>query len=123
MEILVGRLTADAKLKAVSDDRQVVNFTIAINRRSKVAGEWEDKAIFIDCSFWRNIKILPFLKKGNIVELYGSITPTAWINQQGEAQAAINCNVNSIIMHGGGKRDHDVPLTEEIKKPTEDLPF
>ncbi len=123
MQILVGRLTADAKLKTVSDDRQVVNFTVAINIRSKIMGEWVDKTIFIDCSFWKNVKIQSFLKKGNIVELHGSITPRAWINELGEAQAALNCNVNNIIMHGGGKREHESRMIEEVKKPTGDLPF
>jgi single-strand DNA-binding protein len=78
---------------------------------------------FVDCSYWRNTAIQPFLKKGAVVEWYGSITARAWIGQQGEAQAALNCKVNNIIMHGGGKRDHDAPLSDEIKKSTEDLPF
>ena len=122
MEILVGRLTADAKTETVSDEKQVVHFTIAINENYK-SKSGKRPVKFIDCSYWKNTGIQPFLKKGDIVELYGSITARAWIGQQGEAQAALNCKVNNIIMHGGGKRDHDAPLTEEIKKPTEDLPF
>lgn len=122
MEILVGRLTADAKTDNFSDEKQVVHFKIAINENYK-SKSGKRPVKFVDCSYWKNTAVQPFLKKGDIVELYGSITVRAWIDQEGEAQAALNCRVNNITMHGGGKRNRDTPLTEETKNPTEDLPF
>ena len=122
MEILVGRLTADAKTKTVSDEQQVVRFTIAINENYK-SKSGKRPVKFVDCSFWKNTAIQPFLKKGDVVELYGSITARGWINQQGEVQAALNCKVNNITMHGGGKRNIDASLSEETMKPMDDLPF
>src|ERR1700693_1948685 len=104
MEILVGRLTADAKTESVSDEKQVVHFTIAINENYK-SKSGKRPVKFVDCSYWKNTGIQPFLKKGDIVELYGSITARAWVDQQGEAQCALNCRISNIILHGGGKRE------------------
>jgi single-strand DNA-binding protein len=122
MEILVGRLTADAKTETISDDRQVVHFTIAINENFK-SKSGKRPVKFVDCSYWKNIGIQPFLKKGHLVELYGSTTARAWINHQGEAQAALNCNVNNILLHGGGKKEMRSEETHIQNIPAGDLPF
>jgi len=122
MEILVGRLTADAKTETISDEKKVVHFTIAINENYK-SKSGKRPVKFVDCSFWKNTGIQPFLKKGHVVELYGSVTARAWIDQQGEAHAALNCSVNNIILHGGVKKE---PLSEENHVPNpaaDDLPF
>ncbi len=122
MEILVGRLTANAKIESVSDDKQVVHFTIAINENYK-SKSGKRPVKFVDCSYWKNTTIQSFLRKGDIVELYGSITARAWVGQQGEAQAALNCRVNNIVMHGGGKSNNSPQITEGKIEPTGDLPF
>jgi len=122
MEILVGRMTADAKTETISDDRQVVHFKIAINENYK-SKSGKRPVKFVDCSYWKNTGIQPFLKKGDIVELYGSMTARAWVDQQGEAQCALNCRVSNIILHGGGKREAAVEDNQIQNPPTGDLPF
>ena len=122
MEILVGRLTADAKTDTISDEKQVVRFTIAINENYK-SKSGKRPVKFVDCSYWKNTGIQPFLKKGDIAELYGSITARAWIDQQGEAQCALNCRVSNIILHGGGKREVAVEANHDQNPPVGDLPF
>jgi single-strand DNA-binding protein len=122
MEILVGRLTADAKTETTSDEKQVVHFTIAINENYK-SKSGKRPVKFVDCSYWKNTGIQPYLKKGDIVELYGSITARAWINQEGEAQCALNCRISNIILHGGGKRETPAEENSVQNTPAGDLPF
>src|ERR1700722_15289551 len=122
MEILVGRLTADAKTETISDDRQVVHFTIAINENYK-SKSGKRPVKFVDCSYWRNTSIQSYLKKGHIVELYGSVTAREWIDQQGEPKAALNCIVNNIILHGGVKRETVSEENQIQNQPAGDLPF
>ena len=122
MEILVGRLTADAKTDIISDEKQVVRFTIAINENYK-SKSGKRPVKFVDCSYWKNTGIQPFLKKGNIVELYGSITARAWIDQQGDAQCTLNCRVSNIILHGGGKRETAEEENHVQNPPAGDMPF
>lgn len=53
MEI-TGRLTRDAVVAKTAKDRQVVNFSIAVNDTYKTKDSNEVKKIvtFIDCSYW-----------------------------------------------------------------------
>jgi hypothetical protein len=53
--LFTGRLTADAEVKELKNDKQVTNFTIALNHSFKTrAGEKKEKTAFIDCSYWVN---------------------------------------------------------------------
>ena len=70
--LFTGRVTANAESKAVKGDKQVVNFTVAINQRWKnKAGEKQEKAAFVDCAYWRNSGIAEYLTKGAVVEIQG----------------------------------------------------
>ena len=73
---LVGRLTGDAKVSTVKDDRKVVNFSIAINDSYKAKGSEKVTKIttFINCSYWRNFGIAEYLTKGALVEVFGRIS-------------------------------------------------
>lgn len=64
MEI-TGRLTADAVVQKVNSEKQVVNFSIAINDNYKPKGSTEVKEVvtYIDCSYWLNAKTAQWLKK------------------------------------------------------------
>ena len=125
MEI-IGRITKDATSKEMTNDRTVVNFSIAINDSYKPKGVTEVKKVttFIDCNYWLNAGIAKYLKQGTIVQLSGSISARAWNNLQGEAKAALNFHVNTIKLHGGGKKNEAIvePPVENIA-PVDDLPF
>lgn len=61
-----GRLTADAKVNTTPNNRQVVNFDIAINDRYKnKSGDWVTTTTYIRCAYWRSTAVSKILKKGN----------------------------------------------------------
>ena len=124
---LVGRLTANAKVSTVKDDRKVVNFSIAINDSYKPkGGELVTKiTTFVNCSYWINPAIAEHLTKSTLVELSGRIGVNAWTNAEGEAKASLTFHVNSIKLHGKGNAasKESIPAASEIKEPIEDLPF
>ena len=66
---LVGRLTADAKVSTVKDERKVVNFSIAINDSYKPKGSEMVTKIttFVNCSYWINPAIAEHLTKSTLV--------------------------------------------------------
>jgi len=125
MEI-IGRLTANAKRKELADGRQVVNFSIAINDSFKPKGTTEVKHLttFVDCSYWLNPGIAEYLVKGSIVQLSGSIGVRVYKNMDGEPKGHLTFHVNSIKLHGGGKKNETIsePPTENAA-PADDLPF
>lgn len=65
MEI-IERLTADAEEKTLQSDKQVVNFNVAINDSYKPKGSSEATKITtsLQCEYWVNANIAPYLKKG-----------------------------------------------------------
>lgn len=99
---ITGRLTADAQVRTLSDDRKVVNFSVAVNDSYKAKnGERVTQTEFFDCSYWIGAGIAQYLTKGSIVELSGRVSARAWVNGEGEAKAGLNFHTSKITLHGG----------------------
>ena len=124
---LVGRLTADAKVSTLKNDRKVINFSIAINDRYRPKGSEMATKIttYVNCSYWINPTIAEHLTKSTLVELSGRIGVNAWTNAEGEAKASLTFHVNSIKLHGKGNAafKESVPAAANITDPIDDLPF
>jgi len=120
--IIVGRITKDAVVKKLKDNREVVNFSIAINDYYKVKGAADGVTLttYYNCSYWINSKIAGRLTKGSLVELSGRIYINAYTGFDGEAKASLNCHVNSITIHQHIKATGKSKAKEEV---TNDLPF
>ena len=108
MEI-TGRLTADAVVRTVSEDRKVVGFSIAINDTFRSGGEQKKITTFIDCSYWLNTGIAEYLKKGGWVQLYGRIGVNAYMSGNNEARASLTFHTSEIKLLGGTARSGELP--------------
>lgn len=109
---IIGRVTKDAQVHTLSNEKQVVNFSIATNEnyRNK-QGERVEQATFFDCAYWISPKVATFLTKGTLVELTGNVTAKAWTGKDGEQRASLNFQTSQIKLHGGGKKA-ETPTTE-----------
>ena len=97
-------MTADAQVRTLSDDRKVVNFSVAVNDSYKAKnGERVTQTELFDCSYWIGAGIAQYLTKGSIVELSGRVSARACVNGSGEAKAGLNFHTSKITMHGGGQ--------------------
>ena len=126
MEI-VGRVTANAMVSSTKNEKQVVNFSIAVNEAYKPKGSSEVKKIttYFRCAYWVNPGIAHYLTKGTLVQLNGRVGIDAYINAAGEAKANLTFRVSTIKLHGSGNSSKlivspDAPVPAEA---TEDLPF
>jgi single-strand DNA-binding protein len=128
---ITGRLTRDAEVRTTSQDKQVVNFSVAINDsyRNK-QGKRIEQTTFFDCSYWRTPKVADFLTKGTLVELSGRVSARAWTGNDGEARAGLNFHTSQIKLHGGSKKAETVEATAQAKnnkataqETADDLPF
>ena len=130
---LVGRITKDAVINQLKDERKVVNFSIAINDYYKPKNSEEGVKIttYVNCSYWISSKIAERLTKGTLVEIAGRIYVNAYKGADGEAKASLNCHVNNIKIHSFGKIENDFVREENCEtianknqqEATEDLPF
>ena len=94
---ITGRLTKDAVVNSLKDDRKVVNFSIAINDSYKPKGSERIKATtYCNCSYWISDKVAALLKKATLVEITGRIYVTSYVGSDGTAKASLNCHANSL---------------------------
>jgi len=123
--VLIGRLTKDAVVAQLKDDRQVVNFTIAINDNYKPKGsdKWMSVTTYINCAYWLNPKVVERLKKGNLIELTGRLAVSAYKDMQGEAKGTLNCHVDTIKVHQQMQKDATKAALVSKEPVAEDLPF
>jgi len=128
---LVGRITKNAVVNQLKDERKVVNFSLAVNDYYKPKNsEGMKVSTFINCSYWISPKISEWLTKGSLVEISGRIYANTYTDSEGNAKAALNCHVNYIKIHSLGKRGN-ISLNRNLGKVVninkeeieEDLPF
>lgn len=131
--LIIGRITKNAVVNQLKDERQVVNFSVAVNDYYKPKeGEGVKTTTFINCSYWISSKIAERLTKGSLVELFGRISANAYTDLKGEAKASLNFHVNNIKIHlsggnsvavdGNGKLQ-STGAAAEITETVDDLPF
>lgn len=125
MNTIIGRLTRDAEVKNLKDDRQVVEFSVAVNDFFKKKGDEKGTTVtnYYNCSFWLNAKVAERLRKGALVQLFGRLTVNPYIDLQGNAKASLNYHVNSFIVHQMPKTETVNTKPAEITEPVDDLPF
>ena len=126
MEI-TARLTGDAKVTTVKNDKQVVNFNVAINDSYKQKGSNEVTKIvtYVQCDYWVNPAIAQYLTKGTLVELQGRIGVNAYTGKEGDAKASLTFHVNTIKPHGRAKASDETPVVVNATAtavPADDLP-
>lgn len=129
---ITGRLTRDAEVRTTSQDKQVVNFSVAINDDSyrNKQGECIEQTTYFDCSYWITTNVAKLLTKGTLVELSGRVSTRAWAGNDGELRAGLNFHTSQIKLHGSSKRAETVqaPTQSKSNKVTaqetaDDLPF
>lgn len=120
---LVGRITADAKVKTLKDNRQLVVFSVAENHRYKTKdGEKKEDTTFFNCSYWLSTKIADSLKKGSLVSLFGHVGLNAYKDMAGDFQAHLVFHVNNIQIIAFAKKGVVEPVAEGTPNEA-DLPF
>jgi len=128
MEI-TGRVTADASVQKVNNDKQVVNFSIAINDNYKPKGSTEVKEVttYINCSYWLNATTAQWLKKGTLVQLFGRISMNVYNNSEGLAVGTLTFHTNNIKILVFPKKEETTGGSSEVKekksKKAQDVPF
>ena len=125
-----GRITKDAVTAKVSNDREVVNFSIAVNDTYRPKGSAELKKIvtYIDCSYWMGSKMAQWLKKGTLVELFGRIGLNVYNNSEGKALGSLTFHTSNIKILVFPKTESASAVPAVSKKNAQkdepnDLPF
>lgn len=128
---IIGRLTKDAEVRTLSNEKQVVNFSVATNDSYKnKQGERIEQTTYFDCAYWLTANVARLLTKGTLVELTGRVSTRAWTGKDGEPRAGLNFHTSNIKLHGGSRKVETLqaPTQSKSNKVTaqeteDDLPF
>ena len=87
---IIGNLTADPEKRATATGKQVVTFTVAVNRR-KTAANQNPVADFFRVNAWEELGIncANYLSKGRKVAVTGSVSVSTYTTQNGEFRASL----------------------------------
>lgn len=128
MEI-TGRIVKDASVFKVKENREVVNFSIAISDSYKPKGSTEVKKIvtYIDCSYWRSAGLVQWLKKGTLVQLFGRIGLNVYIGNDARAHGSLTFHTSDIkilvFAQGETAKAIHAPKQQKESDNPDDLPF
>ncbi|WP_294957130.1 single-stranded DNA-binding protein [uncultured Flavobacterium sp.] len=128
MEI-TGRIVKDASVFKVKQNREVVNFSIAVNDSYKPKGSTETKKIvtYIDCSYWLSAGLAQWLKKGTLVQLFGRIGLNVYIGNDAQAHGSLTFHTSDIkiLVFAQAENPKAVPAPKQQKESEnpDDLPF
>jgi single-strand DNA-binding protein len=125
MEI-VGRVTADAKVTRTKSEKEVVNFTVAVNESYRTKqGEQKQLTNYFKCAYWRTAAVAAYLKKGIVIHVWGRIGVEAFIGQDGKAKGQLTIHVDRVKWFAKNAAINNAVSepAASTTEPVEDLPF
>ena len=134
--VLMGRLVSDPELKMTPNGKEVMSFSIAVNRRFN-----KDETDFINCvAFSERAKFIHnYFSKGQLINIVGAVQTRTWNDNTGAKRYATEVVVDEAMFvdsrtdsasqsgyvpdaYGSPSFSSDAPNFEEIKTD-DDLPF
>lgn len=108
--ILMGRLTADPEIRMSQSGKEVMSFTIAVNRRFN-----RDETDFINCVAWRETAkhIHSYFSKGQLINICGSLQVRTWDDAQGNKRYTTEVIADEVNFCGDKPQQKD-PLNDVV---------
>jgi single-strand DNA-binding protein len=119
----IGYLGQDATRKEINGTPSL-HFRAAHTRKfTNQQGEKKEITTWIDCSFWKQVNVAPYLTTGKQVYLEGTPTVESYVTHAGEPMAGLKLNVTRLELLGrlnDESQKHDDVTGENV---ADDLPF
>jgi single-strand DNA-binding protein len=136
--ILLGRLTRDPELRTTTSGKNIVNFSIAVDR-----GGQDDTADFFEVTAWEKLGdlVMQYLGKGRKVLVQGRLRQDSWDDKEtGKKRTRIEVTATDVTFLDGpseggrqnsseakssNKRSEDVVIEDIDDKPIDlsEIPF
>ena len=125
--ILLGRLTRDPEQRTTASGKNVVSFSIAVDRQSQ-----DDQADFFNITAWDKLGdlVMQYLSKGRRVLIQGRLRQDSWEDKDtGKRQSLIEVTASDVTFLDGPSGDNSgsaAPKTtkkEEVVTEIDDKPI
>jgi single-strand DNA-binding protein len=124
MAVVMGRLTGDAIVKTIGNDKQLVEFSVAENFRYKPKnGEVKESVTFYNCVIWNRPNIAPHLKKGKAIIITGKITAEAYKDKKKQPKASLKFIINNLQFPPSTVRTNSGDHQDAETNTVSDMPF
>ncbi len=111
MVCLTGRLTRDPELRTTTTGKQVVNFTIAVQKRFKPQNSDEPDASFINCVAWGQSAefLCNYGAKGRMVGVTGRLEQRKYQASDGTMREVVEVVADQVVLLDRPRDDADAP--------------
>ena len=125
--ILLGRLTRDPEQRTTASGKNVVSFSIAVDRPTQ-----DDQADFFNITAWEKLGdlVMQYLSKGRRVLVQGRLRQDSWEDKEtGKRQSRIEVTASDVTFLDGPSGDNSdsaAPKTtkkEEVVTEIDDKPI
>lgn len=125
--ILLGRLTRDPEQRTTASGKNVVSFSIAVDRQSQ-----DDQADFFNITAWDKLGdlVMQYLSKGRRVLIQGRLRQDSWEDKDtGKRQSRVEVTASDVTFLDGPSGDNSgsaAPKTtkkEEVVTEIDDKPI
>lgn len=126
---IVGNLGSDPEFKELESGHKVTNFTVAVNNVFGKGDKQKKETTWFRCNVWgaQAEPCAKYLSKGKQVFIEGRVMARAFTNKQGEAQASLEVNANTVKFLGGETHRGEGQKPARIDAPTDpslaEVPF
>lgn len=96
---IVGNITGDPELRFTPNGVPVGNFSVAVNARTFVNGEWKDGDVsFFRVNVWRGLaeNCADSLRKGNRVIVTGTLIQRSWEDNEGNNRTVVEITASEV---------------------------
>lgn len=136
--IIIGRLVRDPVIRYMPSGSQVVEFSIAYNRRFMVGEVWKEESHFFDVKAYGRLaeNLDKRVYKGYTVLVEGRLVQERWTDREGRGQSKVRIFAESVKVLSKPRAEEPLeesPLEEEeipeepIEKPfaseDDEIPF
>lgn len=121
-----GNIGRDPELRSTASGTAVLSFSVCVNDRQKVNGEWKDKPNWVDCIIFGNRaeSVSRYLSKGSHVTVDGRLSQNTWETKEGQRRSKLEVIVDNIDFSGSKRADAQAEPQAEPETPyDDDIPF
>ncbi len=115
--ILLGRLTRDPEQRTTASGKNVVSFSIAVDRQSQ-----DDQADFFNITAWDKLGdlVMQYLSKGRRVLIQGRLRQDSWEDKDtGKRQSRIEVTASDVTFLDGPNGDNSGSAAQKTTKKEE----
>jgi single-strand DNA-binding protein len=103
----IGHLGKDPELRYTPQGTPICSFTMAVNVRKKIDGEWKDSPIWFKVTIWgkQAESVSQYLTKGRSCLAEGSLDVETWTDRDGKERTTLVINATNVVfLDSGGDR-------------------